>query len=193
MTGIALGVPAAKTRQEVVELIGFLGASTRELESIETRMEAAIAQTKAQAVAQAAQIRAAIAEAQAKVQAWFRIHPEQAHAVPGGDQFIDPMDAQLTAVVLTTARPLTARQVEILEGLKQGMVLRRLNRNRSYSLIWPDRPLVGRKVVNTNHVFDLQHRFLDAHDVKTGERVLGGTAYDARNLEFRIKPDVVLP
>jgi hypothetical protein len=193
MTGIALGVPPAKTRQEVVELIGFLGASTRELESIETRTEQAIAEAKAKAEALAGPIRAAINEAQARVQAWFRVHPEQAHAVPGSDQFISPMDAQLAAVVLTTARPLTLRQVEILEGLKQGMVLRRLNRNRSYSLIWPDRPAVGRKVVSTNHVFDLQHRFLDAHDVKTGERVLGGTAYDKRNLEFRIKPDVVLP
>lgn len=194
MIGMALGVPPARSRQEVVELIGFLGTSAKELENMDARREAAIANAKASHDALAASIRAAVAEAQAKVQAWFKIHPEAAGTIEGSEQFIDPMEAQLTAVVLTTARPLTQRQVEILEGLKQGMVLRRLNRRqRSYSLIWPDRPAVGRKVVSTNHVFDLQHRFMDAHDVKTGERMLGVSAYDNRDIEFRIKPDVVLP
>jgi hypothetical protein len=184
----------ARSRQEVVDLIGLIGRSSAELERIAQRLDVAIANEKEAAEAVSQPIKAAMAEAQEKVQAWFRVHPEAAAGIPGSERFLgDPMEAQLAAVMLSSARPLTQRQIMVLEALKDGHVLRRQHKHRSYSLIAPDRPSMARQFLNSNHVFDLQHRYLDAHDPKTGERLLGVSAYDARAVEFRIKPEVVVP
>lgn len=184
----------ARSRQEVVDLIGLIGRSTAELERIAQRLDVAIANAKEAAEAVSAPIKAAMAEAQDKVQAWFRVHPEAASSIPGSERFLgDPMEAQLAAVMLSSARPLTQRQIMVLEALKGGHVLRRQHKKRSYSLIAPDHPSIARQYLNSNHVFDLQHRYLDAYEPKTGERLLGVSAYDARAVEFRLKPEVVVP
>ncbi|CAN5612181.1 hypothetical protein BH10PSE5_BH10PSE5_01500 [soil metagenome] len=184
----------ARSRQEVVELIGLIGRSGDELERIAVALDLAIADAKAEAEAAAQPIKAAMAEAQEKVEAWFRVHPEAATSIPGAERFLgDPMEAQLAAVMLSSARPLTQRQITVLEALKDGHVLRRQHKHRSYSLIEPSRPSMAKKYLNSNHVFDLQHRFLDAYDPKSGDRLLGVSAFDPRAVEFRIKPDVVVP
>lgn len=184
----------ARSRQEVVELIALIGRSVDELERIAHAADAAIDQASAVADAAAKPIKAAMAEAQVKVQAWFRVHPEAAAGIPGSERFLgDPMEAQLVAVMLSSARPLTQRQIMVLEALKGGHVLRRQHKKRSYSLIAPDHPTIARQYLNSNHVFDLQHRYLDAYEPKTGERLLGVSAYDPRAVEFRLKPEVVVP
>lgn len=194
MNAPVLGVPAARSRQEVVELIGFIGQGGAELERIDDDLEREVIQAKAKADALAQPIKAAIAEAQEKVQAWFRVHPEQAATIPGAHAFAgDPMETQLAAVVLASARPLTERQRMILEHLKAGYVLRRQHKRRSYSLLSPEPPYIAKAIVSSSQVFDLQVRFLDAFDPATGARLLGETAYGGRALEFRIKPDVVIP
>lgn len=194
MTTAVLGVPAARSRQEVVELVGFIGQAGEQLDRIAAEMDRQIDVAKASADAMAQPIKTAVAEAQAKVQAWFRVHPEQAGTIPGAETFAaDPMETQLAAVVLASGRPLTERQRMILEHLKDGYVLRRKYKHRSYSLISPEPPNVSKTIVSSSHVFDLQVRFLDAFDPATGERLLGVTAYGGRAVEFRIKPDVVIP
>lgn len=184
----------ARSRQEVVDLIGLIGRSGAELERIAQALEAAIANEKDAAASAAEPIKTAMSEAQEKVQAWFRVHPEAASSIPGSERFLgDPMEAQLAAVMLSSARPLTQRQIMVLEALKGGHVLRRQHKKRSYSLIAPDHPTIARQYLNSNHVFDLQHRYLDAYEPKTGERLLGVSAYDPRAVEFRLKPEVVVP
>lgn len=73
MTVAVLGVPAARSRQEVVELIGFIGQAGEELERIaDDDLERQVVQAKARACDEASQpIKAAVAEAQEKVKAWF--------------------------------------------------------------------------------------------------------------------------
>jgi hypothetical protein len=194
MNAPVLGIAAARSRQEVVELVGFIGKAGDQLERIAAEMNRQIDMAKASADSMAQPIKAAVAEAQAKVQAWFRVHPEQAGTIPGAESFAaDPMETQLAAVVLASGRPLTERQRMILEDLKAGHVLRRRHKHRSYSLIAPAPPHIAKTFVSSSHVFDLQVRFLDAFDPQTGERLLGVTAYGARAVEFRIKPDVVIP
>lgn len=184
----------ARSRQEVVELIGLIGRCSEELDRIAHAFDAAVAEAKAVAEAANQPVRMAMAEAQEKVQAWFRVHPEAASSIPGSERFLgDPMEAQLAAVMLSSARPLTQRQIMVLEALKGGHVLRRQHKKRSYSLIAPDHPTIARQYLNSNHVFDLQHRYLDAYEPKTGERLLGVSAYDPRAVEFRLKPEVVVP
>ena len=194
MTAMTMGSTPARSRQEVVELIGLVGRCAEQLDQIAQDTERTIASAKALADEKAALLKSAMAEAQEKVQAWFRVHPEAATSIPGAEKFLgDPMEAQLAAVMLSSARPLTQRQISILEGLKAGQVLRRIHKHRSFGLIWPAAPTIATKHVNTNHVFDLQHRFLDPYDPTTGERLLGVSAFDNRAVEFRIKPDVVVP
>lgn len=194
MTVAVLGVPAARSRQEVVELIGFIGQAGEELERIADDLERQVVQAKARADEASQPIKAAVAEAQEKVKAWFRVHPEQAATILGAHAFAgDPMETQLAALVLASARPLTERQRMILEHLKAGYVLRRQHKHRSYSLLSPEPPHIAKAFVSSSHVFDLQVRFLDAFDPTTGERLLGVTAYGGRAVEFRIKPDVVIP
>ena len=194
MTTAVLGVPAARSRQEVVELVAFIGQAGARLDRIAAEMDRQIAMVKDNADAAAQPVKTAVAEAQAKVQAWFRVHPEQAGTIPGAETFAgDPMETQLAAVVLASGRPLTERQRTILEHLKAGYVLRRQHKHRSYSLIAPEPPHIAKMFVSSSHVFDLQVRFLDAFDLQTGERQLGVAAYHSRAVEFRIKPDVVIP
>ncbi len=194
MTPAVLGAPVARSRQEVVELVGFIGQAGEKLELIAAETDRQIAMAKANAEALAQPIKTAVAEAQAKVQAWFRVHPEAAGTIPGAETFAaDPMETQLAAVVLASGRPLTERQRMILEHLKAGYVLRRQYKHRSYSLIAPEPPHIAKAIVSSSHVFDLQVRFLDAFDPQSGERLLGVTAYGGRAVEFRIKPDVVIP
>lgn len=194
MNAPTMGFTPASSRQEVEELIKLVGQSNQEIGKISDELEAALNAARAAAEQKIRTLHAVIAEASAKLQAWFRVHPEAATMIEGAEHFLgDPMEAQLAAVVLAASRPLTQRQVEILKGLKQGQVLRRINKHRSYALIWPGTPAIARRYVNTNHVFDLQARFLDAHDPHTGERLLGVSAFDNRAVEFRIKPGVVLP
>lgn len=194
MTAMTLGSTPARSRQEVVELIALVGRLNAELGRVSEETDKTIQELQHAADKKARQIREAIAEATAKVQAWFRVHPEEADQVPGAEAFLsDPVETQLAAVVLASARPLTERQKLILEGLKKGQVLRRIHKHRSYSLIWPGSPKIAQKSVNTNHVFDLQHRFLDAHDPETGERLYAVSAFDQRAVEFRLKPGVVVP
>ena len=193
MNATVLGAPPARSRQEVIELIGLIGQFGAELERLRADEEAAIDEARSQAEAKAELINSARTEAQAKVEAWFRVHPEEAAAVPGAEHFLgDPVEAQLAAALLASARPLSQRQISILEALREGQVLRRPRKLRSYSLVWPDKPNEGSKLVSSNHVFDLQHRYLDAYDAFTGERLLGVSAFDDRKYVFRLKPGVVL-
>lgn len=193
MNALTLGFAAARSRQEVVELIALIGSGREELEQIHAAEEAAIAAAKEAAEAKALPIKSALCEAQAKVEAWFKVHPEAAGGIPGAEAFVSPMQTQLAAVVLASARPMTERQKMILEKLKAGYVLRRKGKLRSYSLISPEPPHLSTTIVSSSHVFDLQVRFLDAYDPSTGALMPLATAYGARAVEFRIKPDVVIP
>lgn len=193
MNAIVMGAPPARSRQEVVELIGLIGESDKALEQIDRERDQAIGEAKNLADIKAEPIKAARAEAQAKVEAYFRIHPESAVSIPGADQFVSsPMETQLAAAILASDRPLTARQRMVLEHLKDGCVLRRQYKRRSYSLISPEPPHVAKAMLSSSQVFDLQVRFLDGFDPQTGDRLLAASALTDRAVEFRLKPGVVL-
>ncbi|WP_165184770.1 host-nuclease inhibitor Gam family protein [Caulobacter soli] len=192
--------PAAtpQTRQEVDDLVRMVGENTREVSRIETALEQFITAARETAEAKIQPIKAAIAEAQSKVEAFIRANPEALAAGPAGDLTMEAYQAQLVAVLMSSARPLTERQRKILTAMQGGAVLRRQHKRRMYSLIWPDTVADYRRSpapswVNSDHVFNLQHRYFDAFSVATGEQILGVSAFDAREIEFRIKPDVVLP
>lgn len=189
-----MGAPPARSRQEVVELIGLIGESDRTLEALEQERERAIGEFNRRTDDKAQAIKATRAEAQAKVEAWFRVHPESAVSIPGADQFVaSPMETQLAAAILASDRPLTARQRMVLEHLKGGYVLRRQHKHRSYSLIAPEPPHISKAFLSSSQVFDLQVRFLDGFDPLTGDRLLAVSALGDRAVEFRLKPGVVLP
>lgn len=194
MTALTLGSTPARSRQEVVELIALVSTFNGELGRLSEETDKTVRELQSAAERKAHALREAVTEATSKVQAWFRVHPEEAAQVEGAEAFLsDPVETQLAAVVLASARPLTERQKLILEGLKKGQVLRRIHKQRAYSLIWPGAPKIAQRSVNTNHVFDLQHRFLDPYDPATGERLWAVSAFDDRAVEFRLKPGVVVP
>lgn len=193
MNALTPGFNAARSRQEVVELIALIGQGRQELEQIHAAEEAAITAAKSVAEAKAAPIKAAVADAQSKVEDWFKVHPEAAGGIPGAEAFVLSTQTQLAAVVLASGRPMTERQRTILERLKAGYVLRRKGKLRSYSLISPEPPHISTMFVSSSQVFDLQVRFLDGFDPITGALLPTATAYGARAVEFRIKPDVVIP
>lgn len=187
-----------QTRQEVDELIRSVGEGAKEVSRIETALAEFVTAARETAEAKIQPIKDAMAEAQAKVEAFIRSNPEALAAGPFGDLSPEAYQAQLVAVLMSSARPLTARQRSILTALQGGAVLRRQHKRRMYSLIWPAEIPSYRRTpapswVNSDHVFNLQHRYLDAYSVATGEQVLGVPAFDARDLEFRLKPDAVLP
>ena len=184
----------ARSRQEVVELISFIGQGSEQLKRIHHEEAQAIASATAAATAKARPIETAMAEAQFKVVTWFQGNPGAAATVVGAEAFTgDPLDAHAVAVLLTSGRPLTDRQRKILAYLQDGYVLRRTGKLRSYSLLPSEPPFLSKDLVSSAHVFDLQARFLDAFDLKTGARLLGVAAHHNQAVEFRIKPDVVIP
>ena len=64
MTVAVLGVPAARSRQEVVELIGFIGQAGEELERIADDLERQVVQAKARADEASQPNKAVVAEDQ---------------------------------------------------------------------------------------------------------------------------------
>jgi hypothetical protein len=195
MTGTIAGAFApAASLQEVQQLIGFLGEGPRELARIEAALADTISAATEAAEAQASPIKAALTEAQAKVQAWSQANPSALPPGAAGDVTAPEVyQAQLAAMLMASARPVTERQRSILALMKEaGAVLRRQGKLKSYGLFEPGHS-IARKLLSTNHVFDLQGRFLDAYDAATGERLLAVSAFEDRHIEFRIKPDVVLP
>ncbi len=195
-----LGLPTpVASRREFQELVGFLGEGAREVTRIETDLSEAIASAQAKAEAALTPLRAAMAEAQARVQRYCVRDPGALHqAVEAGVEGLEPYQAQLAAMLATSARPVSARQREILRAMQIGAVLRRINGRRQFDLIWS--PTIPRESrfpapwgMTSNHVFDLQARFLDAFDPATGEPLITAAAHERRPLEFRLKPDVELP
>lgn len=196
----AVRPPAAASRQEFQELIGFLGDGGREVAQIEADLAATIAAAQAEADAKLKPLKAGLAEAQAKVEGWCsRSASALQAAVQAGVQGLEPYQARLAAM-LASARPVTARQRMVLKAMQAGAVLRRRFGHRQFDVIWPkdspgpglERPLAPH-FMTSNHVFDLQTRFLDAFDPASGEALLTASAFDDRPLEFRLKPDVELP
>lgn len=195
-----LGLPApVASRREFQELIGFIGEGNRQVARIEHDLAEKIATAQAQAEAELNPLRAAMDEAQVKVQRWCSRDPGAVHlAVEAGVTGLEPYQAQLAAMLATSARPITPRQHDVLKALKAGAVLRRILGRRQFNLVWP--PGVTHEAgfypalwMTTNHVFDLQARFLDAFDPATGEPLITAAAHERRPLEFRLKPDVELP
>lgn len=93
---------------------------------------------------------------------------------------------------MSAAKP-TALQREVLLRMKRdGLVLRRQGEQRSYSLMWPDRKTYAGFHLASDQVSALMVRYLDAYDDQ-GEKLPRASALGSRKLEFRIKPDVVLP
>jgi hypothetical protein len=192
--------PAATSPQEARQLIGFVGETTRRIAEIETDLALDIAALNRAAEAEITPLKTALDNAQGKVEAWARRHPDQARLIGVGDRAVDALDAQTAALLMATGRPVTPRQAMILKALKAGAVLRRADKGkgRTFWLRWPrhvpaDQQVIAARFLTTNHVHDLQMRFLDAFDVTTGAPLLGVSAFGDHKVEFRLKPDAVLP